>query len=199
MRAWPAVGDAGGGGYGLAPGQQVDAAVLRQLVDALDDGVALTGADGTIVLANRKLAAMFGYQAADLAGRSVEVLVPGGLREAHRRHRAAYQRRPSARPMADRARLAGVAWLAGSPGPDGCGNEPVVGGWLPQPSPRASALGPDGGPLAAAGDEVVAEAAHGGGSRARERRVVSHPRLFDTDAARASGQRGREFACERSG
>jgi PAS domain S-box-containing protein len=79
--------------------------VLRQLIDALDDGIALTSQDGTIVLANRRLAAMLGYQPADLAGQPVEALVPAGLREAHRRHRAGYARRPVARPMADRARL----------------------------------------------------------------------------------------------
>jgi len=82
--------------------------VLRQLVDALDDGVALAAEDGTIVLANRKLAAMFGYQPASLAGQPVEVLVPAALQEAHRKHRAAYAAKPAARPMADRARLAAV-------------------------------------------------------------------------------------------
>jgi PAS domain S-box-containing protein len=86
----------------------VNEAVLRQLVDALDDGVALAAEDGTIVLANRKLAAMFGYQPVALAGQPVEVLVPAALREAHREHRAAYARKPATRPMADRARLAGV-------------------------------------------------------------------------------------------
>ena len=86
----------------------VNEAMLRQLVDALDDGVALVAEDGTIVLANRKLAAMFGYQPAALAGQPVEVLVPAALREAHHEHRAAYARKPAARPMADRARLAGV-------------------------------------------------------------------------------------------
>jgi PAS domain S-box-containing protein len=90
------------------PASPVDEAVLRQLVDLLDDGVALATGDGTIVLANRKLAAMFGYRPADLAGQPVEVLVPDGLREAHRRHRAGYAGKPVARPMADRARLAGV-------------------------------------------------------------------------------------------
>lgn len=86
----------------------VNEAVLRQLVDALDDGVALAAEDGTIVLANRKLAAMFGYQPAALAGQPVEMLLPAALREAHHEHRAAYARKPAARPMADRARLAGV-------------------------------------------------------------------------------------------
>lgn len=90
------------------PPPPVGEAVLRQLVNALDDGVALADEDGTIVLANRKLAAMFGYQPAELAGQPVEALVPAGLREAHRWHRAAYERKPTARPMADRARLAGL-------------------------------------------------------------------------------------------
>jgi PAS domain S-box-containing protein len=83
----------------------VNEAVLRQLIDLLDDGVALVGEDGAILLANRRLTAMLGYQPAELAGRPVESLVPDGLREAHRRHRGAYARNPAARPMADRARL----------------------------------------------------------------------------------------------
>lgn len=86
----------------------VNEAVLRRLVDALDDGVALAAEDGTIVLANRKLAAMFGYRPAALTGQPVEVLVPAALREAHQEHRAAYTRKPATRPMADRVRLAGV-------------------------------------------------------------------------------------------
>jgi PAS domain S-box-containing protein len=61
-----------------------------------------------MVLANRRLAAMLGYQPADLVGQPVEALVPDGLRAAHRGYRAGYARRPAARPMADRARLAAV-------------------------------------------------------------------------------------------
>ena len=86
----------------------VGGAVLWQLVNALDDGVALAAEDGKIVLANRNLAFMLGYQPAVLIGQSVEILVPAGLREVHRRHRAAYERNPIARPMADRARLTAV-------------------------------------------------------------------------------------------
>jgi len=93
---------------GSRPRVQADEAVLRQLIDALDDGIALAGQDGTIVLANRRLAGMLGYQPAGLAGQPVEALVPAGLREAHRGHRAGYARRPIARPMADRARLVAV-------------------------------------------------------------------------------------------
>ncbi len=93
---------------GSMPSVLVDEVVLRQLIDALDDGVALADQDGRIVLANRRLAAMLGYQPAELIGRPVEALVPAGLREGHRRHRAGYARRPVARPMADRAMLAAL-------------------------------------------------------------------------------------------
>lgn len=83
-------------------------AVLRQLLDALTDGIVLADEDGRIVLANRQAAAMFGYRPGELAGQLVESLVPAGLRDAHRLDRAAYTLKPVARPMADRARLAGL-------------------------------------------------------------------------------------------
>ncbi len=51
---------------------------------------------------------MFGYSQGELAGQPVESLVPAGLREAHRLDRAAYALKLAARPMADRARLAGL-------------------------------------------------------------------------------------------
>ena len=92
-------------GPGPAP---VSEAVLRQLIDALTDGIVLAGQDGRIVLANRRAAAMFGYRPGELRGRPVECLMPAGLREVHRLDRAAYARKPAARPMADRARLVGL-------------------------------------------------------------------------------------------
>jgi len=87
---------------------RLDEAILRQLIDALDDGVALADGEGRMVLANRRLAEMFGYQPGELTGQFVETLVPAGLREAHREDRAAYAREPVRRPMADRARLVGA-------------------------------------------------------------------------------------------
>jgi PAS domain S-box-containing protein len=93
---------------GLEPTGLVNEVVLRRLLDTLDDGIALADEDGTIVLANRTLAAMLGYQPAEMAGLLVEDLVPAGLRDVHRKHRAAYARKPAARSMADRARLVAV-------------------------------------------------------------------------------------------
>jgi anti-anti-sigma factor len=83
-------------------------AALRQLIDALADGIVLADEDGRIVLANRRAAMMFGYRPGELGGQQVESLMPAGLRDVHRLDRAAYALKPTARPMADRARLVGL-------------------------------------------------------------------------------------------
>jgi anti-anti-sigma factor len=99
---WPARLNAGSG---QAPLNQV---VLRQVMDALTDGIVLADADGRIALANRQAATIFGYRPGELTGQPVESLMPTGLRDAHRFDRAAYALKPAARPMADRARLVGL-------------------------------------------------------------------------------------------
>ena len=86
----------------------VTSALVWQLIDALGDGLALTGGDGEIVLVNRRCAEMLGYERSELIGRTVESLVPAELRSAHHAFRAAYQRAPQARPMGERARLVAV-------------------------------------------------------------------------------------------
>ena len=83
-------------------------AVLWKLIDALHDGVALTGDDGVLALVNRRLEDMFGYEHGELAGQPVESLIPAVLQEAHRSHRAAYAQAPKARPMGAGARLVGL-------------------------------------------------------------------------------------------
>jgi len=80
-------------------------AVVAKLIDALQDGVALTGDDGTLALANLRLEEMFGYEHGELIGRPIESLVPADLQAAHRGHRAAYAQAPTARPMGAGARL----------------------------------------------------------------------------------------------
>jgi anti-anti-sigma factor len=86
----------------------VTPAVLWQLLDALGDGLALIGGDGEIMLANMQFAEMFGYLREELAGRPVDSLVPFQVQGTHRHHRIAYADAPHARPMGERARLAGL-------------------------------------------------------------------------------------------
>ncbi len=59
-------------------------AVLRQMVDAFQDGVALADDHGTIMLANLRLDAMFGYQHGEVLGHPVEFLLPSDLQDGHR-------------------------------------------------------------------------------------------------------------------
>jgi anti-anti-sigma factor len=89
-------------------GTAITPAVVWKLIDALQDGVALTDGHGSIALANTRLEEMFGYQHGELTGRSVETLIPAHLQEAHRGHRAAYSRAPAVRPMGAGAPLVGL-------------------------------------------------------------------------------------------
>jgi PAS domain S-box-containing protein len=61
-----------------------------------------------ITAVSARLEDMFGYGPGELAGLPAESLVPQGLREAHRGHRAAWGQSPSARPMGAGMQLAGV-------------------------------------------------------------------------------------------
>jgi anti-anti-sigma factor len=92
---------------GAADGNEaaITPAVVWKLVDALQDGVVLSGSDGTIRLTNARLEEMFGYPHGELPGHSVECLVPAHLQEAHRSHMAAYALSPRARLMRGGPRL----------------------------------------------------------------------------------------------
>jgi anti-anti-sigma factor len=99
-------------GFASAPGTPgaagITPAVLWQLIDALGDGLVLTGKDGKVVLVNRRCAEMFGYQREELIGLPVDSLVPSDVRAAHLGYRAGYDQAPQARPMGERTRLAGL-------------------------------------------------------------------------------------------
>jgi anti-anti-sigma factor len=96
-------------GQGPAAGAAaVTQGLLWKMIDAFDDGVALADGDGTIVLANRRLEEMFGYPYTELAGYSVERLIPAHLQPVHRGHLAAYRKAPRIRPMGAGARLTGL-------------------------------------------------------------------------------------------
>lgn len=89
-------------------GAAISPAVAWELLDAVQDGVALADGDGTIALANQRLEEMFGYGHAELIGQTVESLLPAGLQAAHRSHGATDARAPGTRPAGAGARLAGL-------------------------------------------------------------------------------------------
>ncbi|HTD56985.1 MAG TPA: PAS domain S-box protein, partial [Silvibacterium sp.] len=71
----------------------------EKMMESLPDAVFVVGADGRIQEANQQAERMFGYPRAELAGQSVDLLIPERLRSAHVHHREHYQSEPRLRPM----------------------------------------------------------------------------------------------------
>ena len=73
---------------------------FRELLEAAPDAIIEVDRDGRIVLMNPVTERMFGYSAAELLGRPVDILLPEEARAAHVLHRAHYWERATARSMA---------------------------------------------------------------------------------------------------
>ena len=71
-------------------GLDIAPAVLRELIDAFPDGVALADEHGLLTLANARLADMLGCDRSELVGRSVESLISVESQAGQRRHRAGH-------------------------------------------------------------------------------------------------------------
>lgn len=71
----------------------------RELMEAAPDAILKVDQRGRMILMNQAAERMFGYGRAELIGKSVDMLVPGGSRGFHSRHRETYNRDPRVRPM----------------------------------------------------------------------------------------------------
>jgi PAS domain S-box-containing protein len=74
-------------------------ATAKSLLENASQGILTVDNEGTIVDANLMLKDMFGYRQGELIGKSVDVLLPEGLRSRHAGHRENYMKQPRARPM----------------------------------------------------------------------------------------------------
>lgn len=82
--------------------------LVSQILDAGLDAVIVVNAEGEIVLANRAAELMYGYDRGELNGRSLEILVPARLRDAHIVHRQHYFETPRSRPIISALELKGL-------------------------------------------------------------------------------------------
>jgi protein-histidine pros-kinase len=80
----------------------------RVFLDLAPDAMVIVDTDGSIVAVNRQTELMFGYQEAELLGKSVDSFVPPRLRSKHPTHRANYLAIPHARPMGTGLELFGL-------------------------------------------------------------------------------------------
>jgi PAS domain S-box-containing protein len=88
--------------------QRQYASPFRGLLEASPDAIVVAARDGTILVVNEHAEWLFGYEAGELVGASVETLVPAAARAAHARHRAAFDATPHRRPMGMGLALSGV-------------------------------------------------------------------------------------------
>ena len=74
-------------------------AFFRTLLETAPDAMVIVDGDGEIVLVNRQIESMFGYERDELLGQQVEQLLPERLRQRHAAHRALFERTPKLRKM----------------------------------------------------------------------------------------------------
>lgn len=75
--------------------------MFSQLFNSVPDALIVVDGAGGIVLANPQAEHLFGYPSGGLEGLRVEVLMPRGVRDRHRAHRAGYVANPRVRSMGD--------------------------------------------------------------------------------------------------
>lgn len=72
---------------------------FRLAVESAPAAMIVSTADGVIQFANAETERMFGYRSDELIGRSIDILVPARLRQAHATLRQSFFANPSKRPM----------------------------------------------------------------------------------------------------
>lgn len=73
--------------------------LFSTILDATPDAMLMTDEQGVITLANRQAGALFGYQAGELVGLSIDVLIPDRYHAKHNGLRLNYIAAPVVRPM----------------------------------------------------------------------------------------------------
>lgn len=75
------------------------AELIRDVIEAVPNGVLMIDERGTIVLVNAELERMFGYRRSSLIGCSIEMLLPERFKEGHAALRTGYFKAPERRAM----------------------------------------------------------------------------------------------------
>lgn len=72
---------------------------LVEVVDAMPDGVVIVDAAGEMVLVNREMERLLGYDREEMLGHTVEMLLPIDIHDAHVAHREGFSTNPHRRAM----------------------------------------------------------------------------------------------------
>ncbi|MDA0681600.1 MAG: PAS domain S-box protein [Proteobacteria bacterium] len=83
-----------------------DAAI--EILKSSNDAIVVVDEGGDIVLANKSAELLFGYEAGELVGQQVEILMPDAMRRGHAKHRQRFGKKPRARPLVSGLSLKGL-------------------------------------------------------------------------------------------
>jgi PAS domain S-box-containing protein len=81
---------------------------FRIAVEASPNGMLMVDASGVILMVNAQVEKEFGYSRSELLGKPVEMLLPHGVRDKHKLHRADFFARPEPRRMGEGRELFGL-------------------------------------------------------------------------------------------
>jgi PAS domain S-box-containing protein len=73
--------------------------LIRRVLDSAPDALIISDGAGDIVYASQQVESLFGYDAAELVGQKIEILLPDQFRARHVGHRIDYGKSPRVRPM----------------------------------------------------------------------------------------------------
>jgi len=82
---------------------------FRSVFEAAPSAMIIVNSDGVVQLMNLQAERLFGYARNELAGRSIEALLPAAHRQQHAYYRSHYQQRPEPRRMGESRDLYGMA------------------------------------------------------------------------------------------
>ncbi len=85
-----------------APASGVNPELFRLAVEACPGGILAVSGTGVIVMVNREIERLFGYERDELLGQSVDILLPEKLRGRHAGLRTGFMKHPDARHMGAR-------------------------------------------------------------------------------------------------
>ena len=72
---------------------------FRNLLETAPDAMIIVNEAGEITVVNEQAEEMFGYDREEMIGKTIEFLLPAGMRGKHVDHRNSYTKKPSLRPM----------------------------------------------------------------------------------------------------
>jgi PAS domain S-box-containing protein len=91
--------------------------MMNRALDSAPDAMVIVDASGVIVFLNRQVSPLFGYEASELMGQRIEMLLPERFRVRHVRHRQDFAAHVRLRPMGGGLELSPCARMARSSPP----------------------------------------------------------------------------------